>query len=429
VIVSLPIALAPDRALPSRDMLLDESAMRGVLRSLGPRGDANVGECTLLRLNYQVGKSLRAVFRITVDGQAHTVAARMFRHGKSADAYADAAGRAQPCGGLLGIVHLQALDCVAWLFPNDRKIETLPRVVDSRPPVAPGTFARAGRYRLAAYAPEKSATLAYVDDRDRALAYVKVAATYQAARDYHTYQDLRASLDGSSRWLQLPRPIAYSDSDRALWLEAVQGRRLADTSGSEEPGDLHRLGSAVAAFHALTAREAPRFDRFSDDRLASDADLIARVRPDVAGAAGSLSRRLAATMPAEPALRACLHGDLHPKNAIDCGERIALIDVEDVAIGPAAADVGSLIASLLYLEVSRQLSRPRFAEQVNAFLDGYATVRPLPPDDSIAWHTAAALFIERASRAVTRIRPLGLSSLAALLAEAERVLDRGIDLS
>jgi len=111
------------------------------------------------------------------------------------------------------------------------------------------------------------------------------------------------------------------------------------------------------------------------------------------------------------------------------GELAHQIDVEDVAIGPAAADLASVVAGFLYLYASGELSRTTFSRQVAAFLNGYANIRPLPDPNSLRWHTAAALFIERASRAVTRIRPLGLAHLDRLLREASRVLDCDIDLS
>jgi streptomycin 6-kinase len=425
VIETLPLALAPDPALPSRDALLDECLMRDALRRLGLDGDADIGGCTLGRVNYQVGKSLRAVFRIACEGATHLVATRMFRRGRSAEVYIEAAGGARPSAGLKGVVHLPELDCVAWVFPNDRKIATLAELLEDTAPLVCGTTVMRGRYSVAAYAPEKSATLAYARDDGHPLAYAKVAASYQAERDGATYQSLRETLGSGNQWLQLPRPIQYSEALRTLWLDVVHGRRLTETDGDGGIDDLARLGSAVAAFHGLSAPHAPAFARFSETRLADHAGIVARIRPDVADGAAELSRRLAATMPATDERPACLHGDLHPKNAIATGDRIALIDVEDVAIGPAAADIGSLIASLLYLQVACQTPRAQFTAQVEAFLRGYALVRPAPDRRSIAWYTSAALFIERASRAVTRVRPLGLTWMEALLAEAHRVLDGG----
>ena len=55
----------------------------------------------------------------------------------------------------------------------------------------------------------------------------------------------------------------------------------------------------------------------------------------------------------------------------------------------------------------------------------HAATRPMPDGKTLAWYTAAALFVERASRAVTRIRPLGLAWMDVLFVQAERVLDCG----
>jgi Ser/Thr protein kinase RdoA (MazF antagonist) len=154
--------------------------------------------------------------------------------------------------------------------------------------------------------------------------------------------------------------------------------------------------------------------------------MIRLVRPDVGVAVDSLAAHLAAAAVADADL-ACLHGDLHPKNAIACADRMALIDVESVAIGPAAADLASLLAGLIYRRETARLSPGECRARAHAFLTGYASRRRLPSSVSLAWHTAAALFRERAARAVKRIRPPGLQSMPALLAAAERLLDRGLE--
>jgi hypothetical protein len=411
------IALEPDPVLPARDALLDQAIVAERLRWFDGRGEAIVADCTLVRVNYQVGRSLRAVYRATVNGTPRTIAMRMLRAGKSADAFAQAAARAFAIDALDGAVHWRDLECIAWLFPNDRKLDTLRELLCDD--------ACGSRYRLAAYAPEKSATFACSERAALPFAYAKVTAAHQAARDHQTYRHLQAALGSDCPWLLLPRPIAYSERRRTLWLEALDGRRLADTDEHREVDDMRRFGAAVAAFHLLRVPTAPRFDRFSAARLNGDAAIIGGIRPDVAAAAADLAERLRMTAPGDEAPAVCLHGDLHPKNAIDCGGRIALIDVEDVAIGPAAADLGSMLAALLYLRAARVMPPARCAALSTAFLDGYAAVRPLPDRQSLVWHTAAALFVERASRAVTRCRPLGLAWMNVLFAEADRVLDRG----
>ena len=429
------LSLAPDPALPWRDALLDEAAIRTTLAALDPGGRARVSDCSIARVNYQVGKSLRAVFQITIDDEPHTVAVRMFRQGRSAAAYARACEGARPLGNLSPVMHAPELESVFWVFPNDRKIDTLVPLIEAPVPAFLDRSAKGSRARLVAYAPEKSATLAYTDEHGRTVAYAKVTAACEAERDYTTYEHLRAGLSQTDPWLRLPCPLAYSIEYRTLWLEAMHGRRLADPTDSStgsahmDLDDLRRFGSAVAAFHGLSAPGAPRFDRFSPARLMGEATLIARVRPDVAEACGAVARRLAAAAPPEGLDVVCLHGDLHPKNAIVCRDRLALIDVEDVAIGPAAADIGCFLATLLYLRTVQRLSRAAFVEQACAFLRGYVEVRPLPAAESITWHAAAALVVERAARAVFRIRPPGLAHLAALFREADWVLDHGLELS
>jgi len=106
---------------------------------------------------------------------------------------------------------------------------------------------------------------------------------------------------------------------------------------------------------------------------------------------------------------------------------MALIDVENVAAGPAAADLGSLLASLVYRRQTRRLSARGCRARARAFLVGYASRRDLPSRQSLAWYIAAALFRERAVRAVRRIRPLGLDVLPALLTTSERLLQFGLE--
>jgi len=104
-----------------------------------------------------------------------------------------------------------------------------------------------------------------------------------------------------------------------------------------------------------------------------------------------------------------------------------LLDVEDLAHGPAAADIGSFLGALKYCRLTDALPHHSYGERGAAFLAGYELVARLPDPGALAWHTAAALFVERAVRAVTRIRPSGLSHLPALIARATQILNRGLD--
>jgi len=116
-----------------------------------------------------------------------------------------------------------------------------------------------------------------------------------------------------------------------------------------------------------------------------------------------------------------VHGDVHLKNGLLQGRRIALIDLDQTGLGTAAMDLGSALAGLRYRAlVDDETARGERAR--SALLDGYASARELPGRADLDWHIAAALLSERALRAVNRVREDGLAHLGAVLADARAVL-------
>jgi Ser/Thr protein kinase RdoA (MazF antagonist) len=179
----------------------------------------------------------------------------------------------------------------------------------------------------------------------------------------------------------------------------------------------------LARLHQLPCRTAPPFTRYAPDRLASAANALASVRPDIAHLAHDLEHRLERSRPTlhdEPVL---LHGDVHLKNAILVDDRVALIDFEDAAIGPPAADLTSLLAELRYQRLVGTIAASDAIAAASAFVAGYGAVRPLPDRTALAWFTAAAMLVDRALGAVHRVRHDGLARLDALLADGLAVLN------
>jgi aminoglycoside phosphotransferase (APT) family kinase protein len=184
---------------------------------------------------------------------------------------------------------------------------------------------------------------------------------------------------------------------------------------------MRRFGAALAALHSLPAvTDLPRFTRLGPDRHGPAAELVGRARPDVAVAAARLAGELAGAAPGRGET-VVVHGDVHPKNGLLQGRRIALIDLDQTGLGTAAMDLGSALAGLRYRAlVDDEAAR---GERVRAaLLDGYASARELPGRTDLDWHVAAALLSERALRAVNRVREDGLAHLGAVLADARAVL-------
>jgi aminoglycoside phosphotransferase (APT) family kinase protein len=407
--------LAPDEELPGRDLLLDQDAAGEHVAGLLGR---EVTGCELVRVKYRIGESLRVTYRLVVDGRRELLTVRAFRPGQSGSAYGKAAGA--------GVWHDPALDAVWWAFPADRRLRGLADLLSPTPELAalaPGWVAS----ELVEYSPERAATFRAVDPTGTAVGYAKAYApgTVDVVERADRYARIAGVLAaaGDAGGLAAPVPLGRSEASTVLVLQPMPGVEWGQLAGPALAAAMGRLGSAIATLHAAGPLTAglPRFGRLDVRRVVHSAHLVALARPDVAGAAVRLADRLAdGPPPGGPQVP--LHGDCHPKNALLAGESIALIDLDQAGVGAAAADIGSLIARLY----ADDLVNPGTGAMRSAFLSGYQAVRPLPPDRSLRWHTAAALVAERGVRAVNRVHGPTLDRLPELLETADDVLLNGV---
>jgi hypothetical protein len=352
--------LAPDPALPMRDELLAPD-----------RPDVVVA-----RVKYRVGESLRVLYR---GGDGMTTVR------------ATADGR-----------------CRWWRFPDDRRLvgigDVMAPTAAMRDLVGAGSWART---EVAEYAPERSMTARLVAADGTTSAYLKLYAPGSvdvgmlAAR----YEHVGASIAA---------PIPIARRDHVLVLTPMPGRH-----SPADPATAARLGTAIARLHEVTPPGGtPPFERLGRRRLDGAVDAIAAARPDVADALHELRRRLGAWRPRDPAV--LLHGDCHPKNLL-VGTEVALIDLDQAGLGPAAADIGSYLARLRLATVVGRQTPAAEAAMATVFLAGYDAVRPQPSEGSLRWHIAAALLAEQSLRGVNRVRTDVLVHLPAVLAAALEV--------
>ena len=207
-----------------------------------------------------------------------------------------------------------------------------------------------------AYAPERAATLECHDAGGRVLAYVKVHWD-AAERELANAEAAVAAVGLADPHLRLPRVLAASLPDGALVLEPLGGDRLDGIATAELGPALRALGAALATLHGIRPLPPRRFDRLDDGRLALAADVLGRVRPDCRDAAEHLLERLRGGVPgAEPVH---LHGDANLRNALLDGGRVGLVDLEDATAGPAAADLGFVLAGLLAARAQGRIDAAR----------------------------------------------------------------------
>ncbi len=411
-----PLALDP--LLPQRDELLDAERVADRLSArLGLAGPLELERCEPVRIKYRHGESLRVLYRLEIAGASHDVSARMFPGARSEEEHGRALAAATQTGELRPVVRDGELDTVFWIFPNDRRLRNLGERLDRARALAPGLDVCGTR--VESYAPEKAVTAAYLDGLGRPVAYVKLHVDRTGGRTARVHECVARGL---GREFRVPAVLGHSSELEALVVEAIPGRPLAALSGQERAEGYRLWGAALGRLHGLSPVDGHRFPRLEPERLTRAAEIVGRARPDLAASARALARslRLRAALRDTDAVR--LHGDAHPKNVVVDGATAALVDLDQVAGGPAAADLGSALAGLRYNAVVGALDAGTARMLELELLDGYAASAPLPSEQTLRWHTAAALLAERALRAVNRVRPAGLRRLDAILDEARAIV-------
>jgi aminoglycoside phosphotransferase len=377
-------------------------------------GPSVIDSCEKKRIKYRIGESLRILYRVSVNGCPHLVAAKAF-----AEPYAQAVGLSGISEQKSAQFFDASIGAAFWMFPNDRKIKHLSLLTDMPEALSPTMAGKWHHSEGVAYVPEKCATVRCQDRDGQTIAYAKMYAAGERQSIAKTYRQL------ASACTHVVKPLKYSQPYHLLLLEAVPGNRIADLKEKDLDDGFAGLAQALAALHSVPIpSQLPRFCRHDSSRLRNCARIINLARPDITSVANDLYRELCSSIPsAEPSV--CLHGDVHPKNGIALNGLVTLIDLDQSATGPAAADLGSMLALLHYNWRIGLFTRSRERQLASAFIDAYAGFRQLPSQRSLSWHTAAALLSERALRSVNRIRPEGLHHLSELLTDAREILRTG----
>jgi len=383
-------SLAPDPVFAQRDELLDDARLRVRLAALL---DEDVEGCERVRATYHPGRSLRLLLRVSSHDGPRLVSARTFAPGASRSRFE----RARAVGGN-AVLHDEELATVFFLYPADRKLAALALLDGGAWPPIRG--ADAVSYRLIAYAPERAATAAAEDDRGRTVAFVKLLTDSTGERTVRVHGALGA------RGVRVPEVLAAWPVLRAFAVAPAGGARL-DGAGWAA------FGSALARLHRLAPVDGRRVTGLEPDSLRAAAATIAALRPDVASSVFELESALRASGPRHLPV-VCIHGDAHPKNVVVDGDHAQLVDLDDVAGGPAEADTGSVVAGIRF---DALLGR-RDAASADEFLDAYGKHDAA----ALRWHTAAALLGERALRSITRLRTDGIERLHDVLAAAREEL-------
>jgi tRNA A-37 threonylcarbamoyl transferase component Bud32 len=169
----------------------------------------------------------------------------------------------------------------------------------------------------------------------------------------------------------VPAPIAYVPEVNALFIDAVEGRRLRDAVREDETLAA-RAGSWLAAFHRCGfENERERGPGVQRQTVARWADEF----PRLWAVAGDLD----AALELLPALANPVHYDYSPANVLlrRDGATVA-IDFDEVGMGDPAFDLAHMEAHLGLVSFRWFTAPERLGRACNAFMQGYAAYAPLP---------------------------------------------------
>jgi aminoglycoside phosphotransferase len=415
--VRATVALASDPVLPRRDDLLDDEVVGALLDELLDRTrDSRTGDCTRLRAKYRMGQSLRATYRVGHGAGSRLVSARMFPAARAAGQFLLARDAAIGQGAdPRSVLFDEETSTVFWVFPQDRKLLGLGRLT-SPPPELRGAFgAPWTQSELMAYTPEKAATVRCADAHGDAVGFAKVQCGEEGRRSVAV---LRAARRGIAEHggLWLPDAIGYLPEQHMALFSPAPGRPLNQLSPTAVPEAMTKLGVALSVLHAQPTDGFAPFARLDPDQVVAARHLVCAARPDLASLTDQLVGALLPTAPA-PGPSVLLHGDLHPKNVLVHDSGVSLVDLDQAGAGPAAAELGGALARLWCPRPGDEIDPDTADAAAEALLASYDRT---PSHNDLLWYAAAALLVERAVRAISRVDVAGIGDLERVLETALR---------
>jgi hypothetical protein len=430
-----------DPRLPQLPIILDVEVMREKLQdrmfaSDRTRTQFAVRQCEIMQIRYKPASSCMVSYRLEIENTStgergeHIVCGRAFPEGRSQSRRerAEAHALVQPRFGK-PLIHLPEIEMVLWSFPNDRKMHTLPAMIQ----LAHSTPERLSQWFLAQLGTEwqvlntHSRVVHYVGEHTCTVQTTLEALhrpenshrimtifgkTYYDEEGAQTDRIMRQLWNSRSRrsgQLHMAQPLWYDARLKTLWQLGIQGTTLESCAIEAEESVPRFTGAA----HAISTFHGTRLSDIRSitiphliEKLGTVGSMLMQCQPSCQPILLPLLARLTAQAKMIPASRtATLHGDLHLKNLFLTDGKIALIDLDNVCEGPPGWDIGSFIAGLLTTVLAKGSSLSQMTSRLQTFLDHYnQSVTWKVDQPTVVWFTAVALVIERSHRCITRLK-------------------------
>ncbi len=441
-----------DNTLNHLDIALNTEKMKGIFQQqMNLTQSAELVDCQIERIKYKPQKNCLVTYRLSIKDFQHKkieqqlVCSRFYEQQGSTSRYFKEIVKGPSPGSLM---HIPELDCVTWIFPNDRKLTHLKNITDGEflyHHIAPGLVnqyagpdwsIRNFQVQMIRYVPEQSCCVRAEFDinhkhskaQQSFVAFGKTSYDTNGTNIFHQMQQIRQSTACLEQRLNIPKPLLYQPELKMLWQTGVPGMMLSELLDDATLfiNSVKNVGRQLGLLHQVSLVDCQRRKQQSCyQELTKVEQLLCKFNAPAKNKIIHSITLLVQLLPLDPSMQeVTLHGDLHPKNILIDGDNVYLIDLDNIYNGSPLLDVSSFIAAILNLELMTSIS-PQLAKQsIKAFLIAYRESVPWTIDDlNLRRHIAKALIVERIFRSFTRLKAGRMENIENLAQQAEMLLD------
>ncbi len=222
--------------------------------------------------------------------------------------------------------------------------------------------------------------------------------------------------------VRLAEPLGIDPLESVTYSAEVEGTPF-DVLGTDVARHAWRTaGVGLAQLHSLDLGLSRRFDRRPLLMRLHASVRALQFASSAAGArAAALSARMIGSFP-EPERLVPIHGDFYAKQLLWDGDRVGIIDLDEIGCGDPAIDLANGLAHLLASEVRGTGAIPAAAAR-DAMLDGYGSA---PRPEVFRWYLTWAL-LELAVGPFRGLEPEREERIAGLVDRAEQAWGGGLE--
>lgn len=343
-----------------------------------------------------------------------------------------AADKAGPFPVGLHQLYLPDAGLMLYPFPHDPRIPWLKSLLDGRQMrehfnaiwSGEGIKARKVKVELLGYTPHMRASLSYrisVEDRNsgETAEWELIGKTNVFKRPSRLYQSAWAMWLEAGDKVRFPKPMGYLSQPKLTLQEKIAGERLGSLIGTPCFSDvLGTTAEYIGHFHqARIPLPAMRTVKDEVSTLMRWSNMVCGVSPDLARRVKPLRDEIAAQIEARLEPQCPIHADFHHTNVFADGRTVHLLDLEEMAYGDPAVDIGRFMASFRIPSLRATGSLDGIRHELNVFLERYQTVSPI--DLSRVHLFEAATLFTSAAAAFRLQRPAWQEEILMLLDEIE----------